>query len=559
MSYRFRRRAFMTALSGGVGLKIMLRNLESAAQGMRSPARLLVTHWPVGIVAGSSDALWKPTNGSVGGSPGLAPFADAGLGPDMTVIKGLSTAHLNYTGGGGHEQGTVSLMTGRAGGGSRANCCEGDDAYAAPGGSFDQMLLKNVPALQRPGLGYANSIADSRTDFGEISTQCLSYSTESRDVVGYNGATGGKESIPLMPVLSPLGQYVNLFSSFIPGTGGTGGGAGGTGGAGGSASHPVADATLKKLIGRRSVLDFAIEELNRARAIAPARARDKISVHTEAVTEAETAVVGNINRAYPGAGGGGAGGAGGTTGAGGQGGAAGSGSGSPTCGGGCTTKPTAPSALMGQADPPGGRGTGNFYGTGRDAAMQDDAPTHALVGAAHLSILKAAFICDLIRVGTYQWSPGINHVGFALFPNSTQPYRHHPVSHRIGTQNTVSSSTIAGLDTASGFLFNVQRWYFARQAETFAAWKTAVDGCGNNLLDFTCVPFLTEVRAVGHERSNMPAMLIGGKQLGFIHDRYAAGSITINELWGTIAQAFNHTPTDAAFGSPVAGFWTKPA
>ena len=37
-SYRFRRRAFITAISGGVGLKIMLRNLESSAQGMRSPA-----------------------------------------------------------------------------------------------------------------------------------------------------------------------------------------------------------------------------------------------------------------------------------------------------------------------------------------------------------------------------------------------------------------------------------------------------------------------------------------------------------------------------------------
>ena len=65
ISYRFRRRAFLTALSGGVGLKIMLRTLESSAQGMRSPGRLLVTHWPVGLVAGSNDALWKPTSGSV--------------------------------------------------------------------------------------------------------------------------------------------------------------------------------------------------------------------------------------------------------------------------------------------------------------------------------------------------------------------------------------------------------------------------------------------------------------------------------------------------------------
>src|SRR5215471_17510967 len=105
ISYRFKRRAFLAGLSGGVGLKILLRNMEAAAQTAKSPARLLVTHWPVGIVAGSGDALWKPTSGSVGGSPGLKPFADHGLGPDMTVIRGLSTINLNPNGGGGHEAG----------------------------------------------------------------------------------------------------------------------------------------------------------------------------------------------------------------------------------------------------------------------------------------------------------------------------------------------------------------------------------------------------------------------------------------------------------------------
>ena len=63
ISYRLRRRAFIAAAGGGVGLKVMLRTLEGSAQGMRSPARLLVTHWPVGIVAGQGDALWRPTSG----------------------------------------------------------------------------------------------------------------------------------------------------------------------------------------------------------------------------------------------------------------------------------------------------------------------------------------------------------------------------------------------------------------------------------------------------------------------------------------------------------------
>jgi hypothetical protein len=206
-------------------------------------------------------------------------------------------------------------------------------------------------------------------------------------------------------------------------------------------------------------------------------------------------------------------------------------------------------------DPLGG--AGNAYG--RPLAAQDDAPIHAAAGKAHLDVMKAACICDVIRVGTYQWSPGTNHVGFALYPGDTRPYQHHPTSHQIGTSDTVAASTVAALNPVAQFLFNVHTWYFARHAENFATWKTAVDGCGNSWLDFTCVPFLTEVRACGHERTNMPAMIIGGEQLGFQHDRYVSTAISINEFWSTVAPAFGNTSTDPPFAPPVAGFWTKPA
>ena len=213
-----------------------------------------------------------------------------------------------------------------------------------------------------------------------------------------------------------------------------------------------------------------------------------------------------------------------------------------------------PPPIRGMEDPPRGF-AGSFADT---TAKQDDAPLLAAVGNAHLDVLKAAFICDVLRVGTFQWAPGTNHVGFALQPGTTQPYQHHPHSHRIGSADTLASPSLTALNVTAQFLFHVHSWYFARHAETFAAWKTAVDGCGNNLLDYTCVPFLTEVTACGHERSNMPGMIIGGKQLGFIHDRYVTTRMTINELWGTIAQAFGHTSTEAPFAAPVAGFWAKP-
>ena len=200
ISYRFKRRAFLTAMSGGVGLKILLRNMEAAAQTTKSPGRLLVSHWPVGIVAGASDALFKSTSGSVTSSVGLAPFAD--LANDLIVLKGLSTP---VGAGGSHEGGTPALVTGVAPTGTRSGEAESDDAYAV-GPSIDQYLLANVPALKSPNsaFSYKNAGCDTRTDFGEVSTKCLSYSTMKQKVAAFQGNGTEQENAPLMPTLAPL-------------------------------------------------------------------------------------------------------------------------------------------------------------------------------------------------------------------------------------------------------------------------------------------------------------------------------------------------------------------
>ncbi|MFI5051254.1 MAG: DUF1552 domain-containing protein, partial [Gaiellales bacterium] len=280
ISYRFKRRAFISALSGGVGLKIMLRNLELSAQTMRSPARLLVTHWPVGIVSGSSNMLWTPTSGSVGGSPGLKPFADAGLAADMTVMRGISTPG-NLNGGGSHEGGTVVLVTGVSCGGTRTNRTEGDDGFAN-GPSFEQVLLKNVTALsspKNPG-AYANSIADSRTDFAEVSTKCLSYSNSKQTVSLYSGGSGS-ENIPLSPVLSPLTQYTNIFQNFVPTSASY---------ADSDTAAAPADTILTNLALRKSVLDFAMEEINAVKGMVPSDARSKLQNHYDAISQMEQSI-----------------------------------------------------------------------------------------------------------------------------------------------------------------------------------------------------------------------------------------------------------------------------
>src|SRR4029077_14767620 len=112
----------------------------------------------------------------------------------------------------------------------------------------------------------------------------------------------------------------------------------------------------------------------------------------------------------------------------------------------------------------------------------DDAANLQAVGAAHFAVLKAAFICDVIRCGTFLWAPGTNHIGFKnIYPGSANVYQHPPSSHKIVTSDTTAASTVSGLPTYPQLLFNVQIWLFARQAENLKDWKNSFDGFGNSL------------------------------------------------------------------------------
>jgi len=579
ISYRFKRRAFLSAVGGGIGLKVMLRNMEASAQTSTSPARLLVTHWPVGVVSGSSNALWTtPGNASAGGY-GLQPFADAGLTNDMQTIRGISTNGLSLNGGGSHEGGTVVLVTGVGCGGTRTNRGEADDGYAA-GPSFEQALLARVPSLKSPmgGAGYANSIADTRTDLGEVSTKCLSYGNNKVSVTQYSGGTA-QQNEPLLPVLSPTSQYMNLFSGFSAAPA-----------ASDLAAAPTpADAMLTQLASKRSVLDFALEELNRLKGMGPADSRNKLQNHYDAIKGMETQLTNNINRLYPdtttgtgGAGGNmgtggmggssatGRGGSGGATGRGGTGGAAGAtGRGGSGGGAGGTTgtggtgmtapgcKPMAPATITVPGDYTSG-GHGNYDDPTRGST--NDESIHQMAGAAHLTILRTAMACDIIRVGTFQWSPGTNHVGFqGKYPGQNGIYQHHPVSHRVAGNATTGSTPDGISDPAIRYLFNIQLWYFTEHAKNIATWKTTLDGFGNPLLDYTVIPFVTEVEQLNHNRSNMPAMIFGGGKLGIQHGKMLSSSTSINAYWAAIARAFGYTENAAPFNTtPLAGIWAQP-
>jgi hypothetical protein len=488
MSYRFARRAFLSGVGAAFGLQILLRNLEAMAEGATSPPRLLVLHWPIGTFrarflpsgAGSSFEL----------SPILRPFETAGLKDDMIVLFGLRDTPSSG-GGGGHEAGTVLTMTGAACPGTRRNGGEADDALAG-GPSWDQIFLKHVAALQRPGAGYANLICDARVDSLETSTQCLSYSHQKRAVTTNSGSSV-LEAIPLLPELSPARAYAKLFSGFVPG----------------GATPRNTEAVLMALRMRKSALDHSLRELARLKTLAPAEEAPKIEVHAQAIRAVEKQLEQQIANGV-----------------------------APIPG--CTLPPAPDPALMGQ--------TGSRFDYHNPRTTVADDARHEQIGKLHAAIIRAAFQCDLLRVATLQWSPGTNHVSFqGLFPGEPDAvYMHHPISHSVSAVVYLGDPpTATGTAEPYEFLCNVQTWYNQKTADILADFKAAEDAFGGKLLDHTIVPFLTEVAHPEHARTPKPGLIFGGAKLGMRGGQFLNFDPVRpqNDLWLTIAQAYFGTST----------------
>lgn len=515
-SYRFARRAFLAGIGGACGLKVLLRNLEAAAVGAQSPPRFVLAHWPQGTLRYRFEpAAMGPSYVT---TPLLQPFEDAGLRGDMTAFLGFSDGHLRCPSGGGVEAGTPFTTTCCSGEGTRANGGEHDDAVAG-GPSFDQVFLKHVAGLAGPGVPYVNAICDARVDSNETSSQCLSYSHDSRSIESADGASI-TEYVPLLPTLAPAALYAKLFSNLMPG----------------GDTPANQDAALKALQMRKSVLDYALGELKQLKTLAPSSEAPKIELHEQALRKLEQ-------------------GLGGT---------------SPTGVGDCMV-PGAPAA-----DLQGGSGNARYT----TAPTVDDTPTHRAVAEAHLAILLAAFQCDLTRVATFQFAPGVNHVGFkGLWPNDPNRIAMPYAESRQGSFLAGAAfNDPAGLNEADRaryeFMANVFTWYNQRLADWLKQLKTTQDVFGGYLLDTTIVPYVTEVAQVNSSRQPKAALLFGGTKLGLKHgtfQNFAASARPQVDLYLTCAQALlqNADPQsllgDERFvefnpkGAPVAGLWEPPA
>ncbi len=524
-SYRFARRSFLAGIGGAFGLGSLLRNMEAAAQGAGPPPRFLMMHWPVGTVRNQfipSGSGTSYTTAKTAQGPGyiISPFDTPELRPHTIILHGFNMDGIRGEGG-GHEDGTPFATTGAHSPGTRANGGEDDDGCAG-GPSWDQILLRHVPALSRRnaagtiiGKGYYNTICDKRVDSYETSTRCLSYSYDKQSI---NSARPGgtiRENRPLPPEMSPLTAYKDLFGGFTPGA---------------AITSREALRTLKL---RKSVLDYSLRELDRLKTLGPASEREKIDGHAAAVRKLEAQLSEQI-----------------------------AGRGTKAC----ALPPLPDAALTGQD----AQSLRDDYSLLR--ANTSDETTHAAVGKAHAAILRTAFACDVIRVATFQWAPGTNHVAFkGVDPNDPGTiWMHHPLSHQVSDAAFFNGPR----PTSSAYIWdamvNVNRWYFQRTAEIINELRLQVDPQdpgGGSLLDSTVIPLITEVAEASHTREGHAAIVFGGGKLGMQGGQYRSLSGIHNQLWATVAQAF--LGADAAGklaneayvktgASPIAGLWVAP-
>jgi hypothetical protein len=174
-----------------------------------------------------------------------------------------------------------------------------------------------------------------------------------------------------------------------------------------------------------------------------------------------------------------------------------------------------------------------------------------------------------MRVATFQWSPGTNHVSFkGLDPNDPDTiYMHHPLSHRIADASFFNGSRPSSNAYIWDAMVNANRWYFQKTADIIDEFRREVDPLdpmGKSLLDRTVIPMITEVAEAAHTREGHAAIIFGGRELGMRGGQYKSVSGIHNQLWVTVAQAFlgadavNKLSSEVYVkngANPISGLW----
>ena len=246
MPYRTRRRNF---LQGGaaLGMAYFLRRTEAFAQGAPAPKRFFVIHHPVGTIRNNWVCQGTETEWTL--SRILKPFEP--VKTHMVVLDGMDIIAKGV--GGGHEQGTVTVVTGMRT--TELYPGNGGDDPKAAGPSIDQRLLKGSMHLQGTPIASLQVSCDDRVDVAEVSTRRLSYSGV---------------AAPMEPYLVPHLTYQRVFGTMMAGM-----------------PNANAETLAKARMLKKSVLDFSLRDLTKLRTLAPSSEYERLDAHEDAIRELE--------------------------------------------------------------------------------------------------------------------------------------------------------------------------------------------------------------------------------------------------------------------------------
>lgn len=493
ISYKMARRSFIRGLGGSAALLVpLLRTIESRAAGAAPPLRFLVIHHPLGASPGLSG--WRPNASATTTSFTLpsesAPFAP--LQSKMVMIDGLNIITASKKSGGNnggqntHEGGIVAIMTGVPTLGPI-----GQQDHAAGGASIDQVLLAQSPLLggaavpmdQRTSFGSLQLAADIRSDRDEVGPRVLSYLPPT------NNSDVGAARQPMYPETQPVNTFKRIFGGATP-----------TG------------TDMTALLNRKlSVLDFMSKDLARMKTLIPSSEKIKMDTHADAIKQLETSIRTNLGSATGGTG--------------------------ATC-----MKPAMPATFNAN-----GAGQSGSKLSGVDYYVSGNSSSHPHIdlGRAQLSLIKAAFTCDLVRVATFMWSAGTNWVVFpgtvngASIKGNPQSSAHHPPSHSDPTGDAATRD----------WLNQVNIIYSQQTAAALMEFDAAKESDGTSLLDNMVVPYVTEVaRAWDHDQHNVPFIVFGGK-----NSKLKGG--TFVKTTGSLPQQTSATASGGSGNRPFNDMW----
>jgi len=455
-SYKFKRRSFLRAAGGSAALLApLLRSIESRAQGMAAPLRILIIHHPLG--AGPGLATWRPNASATTTNFTLpaesAPFNATAtpLQKYMCMIDGLNI--VTNSGQNTHEGGVVAMMTG-----VNALGKIGQQDWSAGGASIDQLLLAQSPTLGGPTqtnktmFGSLQLAADVRSDRDEVAPRVLSYKAP------IAGSDIAQRRQPLYAETQPLNTFNRVFGGNLP-----------------TGTDPQ-----KLLAQKLSVLDFMRKDLARMQTLIPASEKDRLTAHANAIQQLEA----SLRQTY------------------------GMMPNTSVC-----TKPTTPPTYANTSTGKQMMGDSTsvfttYAGVDYYVSGSPNSHPHLDLGLNQLRLIKTAFACDLVRVATFMWSAGTNWVVFpgtfqgASIKGNPQSTPHHPPSH----------SDPSGDTQTRDWLNQINTFYSAATATALQEFATTPDIDGNMLIDNTVVVYLTEVaRAWDHNQQNMPLIVFGGK------------------------------------------------